>query len=175
MKHAWLGLTRENFSTRLMLGFVLLVLATILSAGLPAYWLTSRQLETQSWNRTRGAAMTTLSLIDAAQVQLEDSLLLFVERPTLQQLLAEERLVELEQYITNFTRRSGIDLLLVCDESGLPVAGDRTLDRCAPQATTQLTRMGTRPILLASRAIGEEAASEDAASAVAGLWLDDAF
>ena len=158
-----------------MLGYVLLVLATTLSAGLPAYWLTSNQLETQTWNQMHDARTTTLALIQAAQVQLEDSLLLFVERPTLRQLLLEDRHEELEEYITNFTRRSGIDMLVVCNAAGLPIAGDRALGSCPPQANTRYTTIATRPILLTSRDLPSTPPNQMRPRVMVGLWLDDTF
>ncbi len=175
MGRLWAKWKGESFSTRLMLGYVLLVLATTLSAGLPAYWLTSNQLEAQSWHQMHGARTTTLALIQAAQAQLEDSLLLFVERPTLRQLSLEERHEELEEYIANFTRRSGIDMLLVCDAAGLPVAGDQTLGNCSPTATTRYTTIEARPVLLTSRALPTTPPNQTASRVVAGLWLDGAF
>jgi PAS domain S-box-containing protein len=172
---------REHFSTQLMVGAVLLILATTLSAGLPAYWLTSSQLEAQTWSRMESARTTTQSLLEAESIQLQDSLLLFVERPTLRQLLAENRLQVLEEYIDNFSRRSGIDLLLLCDSSGSVIAGDLRLGPCPQQPTSQSTaRYATlegRPLLLTVQTVATEPdGTEDGWQvAIAAMWLDDAF
>src|SRR5690554_1646144 len=99
MKYLRVNWTRGYFSTQLMGVFFLLILATTLSAGLPAYWLTSSQLDAQTWSRIEGARTTTETLLQAAKARLEDSLLLFVERPTLRLLLAQNQAGELEEYI----------------------------------------------------------------------------
>src|SRR5690606_11346453 len=101
MKQFWLGWISQRFSTQLMLVFVILILVTTLSAGVPAYWLMSSQLEAQSWSRVEGAQKTTLSLLAAARMRLEDVLLLFAERPTLHLLLAQEQREALDVYIAN--------------------------------------------------------------------------
>lgn len=169
--HRGLNRLRGRFSTRLMAGLLLLVLATTLSAGLPAYWLTSTQLQAQAWAGVSGAEAATDSLLQAARTRLSDMALLFAERPTLRLLLAEGTGDELEQYMVDFKQQSDIDLLLVCDGEGRARVGDTFLDVCPAAGVSQFALIDRRPALLAAEAVSALAP----ATAVAGLWLDDAF
>ena len=66
---AWLRLSRR-FAVRLVAGLLALILATTLGAGVPAYWLTRSQLQSQARAQVADAHRATLSLLQATQTRL---------------------------------------------------------------------------------------------------------
>lgn len=171
------GLSQHySFSTRLILGLLILVLMTTLSAGLPAYWLIRTRLEQQVWSQVNMTHYATLSLFQAEQSQLETIALVLAERPTLHHLLTSKMQAELQQYIEAFRVQSELDLLLVCDESHAPVIGDVQLMTLCPAApSVRFDLIGTQPALLVSQAVYQRDADRQLGTAVVGIYLDEEF
>jgi PAS domain S-box-containing protein len=158
---------RGRFSTRLMIGYVLLVVATTLSAGLPATWITTSQLDAQSWAGVRNAQRATLSLLQAGRTRLDDLALLLAERPTLRTLVERGDRTALAEYIADFKQQGRVDLLLVC-AGATPLAGDVSPGRCAAPPSAGFTQLDGRPALWVQRPVeGTDAA------AIAIQYLDD--
>lgn len=76
-------MVHQRFSTYLIAGFVIMIIACTISAGGPAYWITRNQLERQTWANVENARQATVSLMQAEQNQLNDLVTIFAERPTL--------------------------------------------------------------------------------------------
>lgn len=72
----------HSFSMRILLGFVVLIFLTTLSAGVPAFRLSLTQLERQAWSQVANAQSATQSLLEAEQTRLKNQLVLFTERPS---------------------------------------------------------------------------------------------
>jgi PAS domain S-box-containing protein len=166
----------NHFSTRLLLGFVVLIGLTTLSAGVPAYLLTRSQLERQAWSQVDDARRTTQSFLTAEQTRLQDQLILFTERPTLQRLVVQELAgqpaVDLQDYLDDFMSQSGLDMLALCPASG---AGDCLPTGQAIPDQEHFTLLDGRPAILAQATVYDDSSGALLATAVAGLWLDDLF
>ena len=139
----------NSFSVRLLLGFVILIVLTTLSAGVPAFWLTRDQLERQAWSQVESAQIATQSLLQAEQERLANQLVLFVERPTLQQLTLTETADELHLYLQDFQNQSGLDFLLLCNVDNLLLAGDGSIGECPDDEHDGFVRLNGRPVILA--------------------------
>jgi PAS domain S-box-containing protein len=165
----------RRFSTRLLLGFVILIVLTTLSAGVPAYWLTRTQLERQAWLQVDNAQRATRSLLEAEQARLANQLILFSERPTLQRLTRAQSIDELRLYLQDFRRQSGLDLLLLCTEENEPLAGDVETLICSADDRQGFLIVDDRPILLAQRQILDDLNGSGLGKALAGIWLEEGF
>ena len=167
-------INRHSFIVRLVVGFVALILLTTLMAGVPAYLLTRLQLEKQAWLNVENARQSTLSLLRAEAGRLTNQTALFAERPTLQRLVGEGNEAELPSYLEEFRAQSGLDLLLFCDVTGAPLAGQTELG-CHTAVSPTYALIANRPALVVSQPVNDNLSDAPLGTAVAGLWLDDAF
>ncbi|MAU00729.1 MAG: hypothetical protein CL608_26590 [Anaerolineaceae bacterium] len=168
-------LTLNRFSVRLLLGFVILIVLTTLSAGVPAYWLTRSQLERQAWSQVHNAQIATQSLLEAEQERVAGQLVLFVERPTLQQLINTETAAELHLYLQDFQSQSGLDVLLLCTVDHVLLAGDSGISECPPDDHFGFVLLNGRPTILAQQVITDQISNRPLGTAVAGIWLESLF
>ncbi len=166
----------NSFSMRLLLGFIALVVLTTLSAGAPAFWLTRSQLERQAWSQVENAQNAVRSLLAAEQSRLTDQLALFAERPTLRQLAGQPVTDALQPYLLEFQRRSGLDILLLCDADGRLLAGAGDYTTCTAPDEPGFMVLDRRPAILATQAVTDgDGAGRPLGTAVAGVWLEAPF
>src|SRR5690606_25720277 len=167
------GFPINSFSMRLLLGFVALVILTTLSAGIPAFWITRGQLEQQAWSQVHNAQNATQSLLEAEQTRLADQIVLFAERPTLQQLARAPAGEVLQLYLQDFQHQSGLDMLTLCSMDNLVLASDGTLDECLPPHRQGFTLLDNRPVILSQVEVMDNLTAELLGTATAGIWLDE--
>lgn len=165
----------NSFSVRLLLGFMILIALTTLSAGLPAFWLTRSQLERQAWSQVASAQAATQSLLAAEQERLANQLGLFSERPTLQQLARNQATAELHLYLQDFQNQSGLDILLLCAADNTLLAGNSAFTDCPAEASQGVVLLDGRPALVVQQVVTDQQDERPLATAVAGIWLADQF
>lgn len=166
----------QRFSTYLILGVVILIIASTLSAGAPAYWLTRTQLEAQTWSNLQDATRSVHSLLNAEEERLQNLARLFSERPTLHQLIAKDARAELADYLADFQRQSELSLLLFCANNGTIFSGEGTQTGLCPG--TPLPEFGNwqgKAMLLVRQPVQDERSNAELGVAIAGIALDDAF
>lgn len=106
----------HSLTLYLVLGFLVLVLLTTLSAGLPAYWVVQQELQVQTWDNVANAQGATLALLQAEEARLADLAALLAARPTLQRLAGEmggagaTASDELAAYLADFAAQSDLAL-----------------------------------------------------------------
>ena len=180
---------RQHFSTNLIIGFVVLIFASTLSAGVPAYWITRNQLERQAWANVENARQATQSLLTAEQTRLDDLATIFAERPTLRRLAQSDPLAELQPFLAAFQQQSKVDLLLFCTATGEWMAGSPALDRCPAVGLPYFTLIADKPALVVSHSVqptptvgqarpsptGNPGSRSPLGIATVGIWLDQAF
>jgi two-component system phosphate regulon sensor histidine kinase PhoR len=162
----------NSFSMQLLFGFVALIILTTLSAGVPTFWLTRTQLERQAWAQVDNAQSATQSLLEAEQNRVENQLVLFTERPTLQQLTREQSVDELQLYLQDFQAQSDLDILLLCTADNLPLASDNSFTECIPSNITGFTTLNGRSAILAQQVVTDNASDRPLGTATAGIWLE---
>jgi PAS domain S-box-containing protein len=171
----------QTYSTQLAIGLSLLIIATTLSAGVPAYWLTDLQLNEQVASHLRDAQQATLALLQTEQHRLSNIALLFAERPSLATLLSAPgdpaTNHALNAYVRNFQAQIGVDLLLLCAADGKFLAGSAAMATCPSNegflwVDGQPALIVRRPLLVQ---ISGESGSERQGFVVAGIWLDAPF
>lgn len=164
-----------GLATRLILGLVVLILITTLSAGVPVYLLTRSQLENQAWQQVDASRKATRSLFMAEQNNSIDLTTLLAERPTLRRLIREGDLFALEQYLDIFKAQSEFDIIQICDEGGLLFTlGDTPLP-CPQTATSGFISIDGRPILLTADNILTDRPGEYLGLVATGKWMDDEY
>lgn len=160
---------------RLLVGFVVLIILTTLSAGVPAFWLTRSQLERQTWSQVSSAQTATQSLLEAEQNRLTNQLILFTERPTLERLIREQAADELQLYIQEFQDQSGLDILLLCSADNQPLAGSDSFPECLSSDMKGFSVLNGRPAILAQQKVTDDTSGLPQGTAVAGIWLEKPF
>jgi PAS domain S-box-containing protein len=165
----------HRLSVQLLLGFVLLIGLTTLSAGVPAFWLTRAQLTRQAWAQADNAQRAAQSLLTAEEARLRDQLVLFSERPTLQSLARARADAVLQLYLRDFQRQSGLDMLLFCGAEDLLVAGDGRFTTCPPEEMQGFVVLNGRAAILAQRPVRDAATGAELGTAAVGAWLDAPF
>ncbi len=153
----------RRLSVQLLLGVFAVVLLTTLSTGVPAYWLTQREVEEQAWRNVRNAQQATHALMQAEAVRLQDLATLLAERPTLQRLLREADTAELTPYLANFQAQSDLDLVWVC-----PLL-------CGAIPSQPYAMLDGQPTLLTQRTVTDALSGEVLGQVVVGRWLDAPF
>ena len=158
----------RSYPARLVLGSLILILLTTLSAGAPAYWLTRTELERLAWSHVAAAEHATHSLLQAEQERLVNLLALLVERPTLQRLLNEGTPDDIDAYL----RLPGQSDLSFSSCATLGEVRPFHLPPCRISTSIQ-AEFG--PAAMANRPIAPHNSSTSSAVAIAGRLLDGAF
>jgi hypothetical protein len=73
----------DSFPAQLILSFVLVVILTTVTAGLPAIWIIYQQLNQQAWSQVDLGIQATETLYAAKQTELKDLAIVTAQRPTL--------------------------------------------------------------------------------------------
>ena len=167
-------LPRQRFSTYLITGCVILIFASTISAGVPAYWITRNQLERQAWSHVENAQQATQSLLLAEQNRLSDLAALFAERPTLRRLAQSGAIDELALFLAAFQARSKMELLLFCDPTGRRLVGDPLLHRCPAVTAPQYMLIADQPAIVVSQPVADDSGGR-LGIATAGIWLAEDF
>jgi PAS domain S-box-containing protein len=172
----------RSLSTRLIVTFVAVIVATTVAAGVPAYWLVRSQLEQQAWARVADGERITLALLEAERARLADLATLTTQRPTLQTMLREGGSASaLSDYLRAFQTSVELDILIVRDASGQPLAGSAPWSAWADLPFTRgvafqpLPGPGSGLILVASQPVLDNQSGRLLGHITAGILLDDDF
>jgi PAS domain S-box-containing protein len=175
-----LNIDRYSLVVQIVLSFLALILLTTTAVGLPAVWLIRSQAERQTWARLNQGSHTTEALYAAWQRRISDLAFLTSQRPTLNQLLAQEQEPALLNYLQTLQEDTELDLLLICDPDGRAVIQtnpDVPSDLCqlqnivglhvlSPESSPQAWMMAEHSIGNVSLGLGR---------IIAGMMLDDEF
>lgn len=170
-----------RLSTQLIIAFVVAIIITTIAAGLPAYWLIRDELEHQAWERLGNAERVTLSLLEAEKSNLSSLATLSSQRPTLQLYLLEGAVQDLSDYLHKYTAGSDLDILIVYDISGQPIANGNSIslnqELPYPIDITYFVGQEVEPklVLLASKPIYNEVKNELLGSVTVGRILGNEF
>jgi signal transduction histidine kinase len=102
----------------------LLVLVTIITAGVPTIWITWRQLNEQLQLRVQGAQSSTQAFFATEQRQLLQLTQLISERPTLCTLLQHNDVKNLSNYLDAIRQNSLATSLIVATADGQLIFGE---------------------------------------------------
>ncbi len=156
----------HSLSSRLILGFVAAIIVTTIAAGVPAYWVISRELEQEAQARLNNGVLITEVLLEAEKTRLVNLASLTSQRPTLRKLLRERDTTALVEYIQDYQASVDLDLLILCDNQGSSILGDDHVcpwgePPTSPRVAFHLLPSPTEtPVFLAGLEIKDESTAE---------------
>lgn len=118
----------SRLSAWLVISLVLFIIVATAAAGMPAIMIVQSQLDQHAWRLVAQGRDFTQALYSAQQNDLENLAILIAQRPTLQRLVAEGAVSELEAYLETLRQGGDIDLIVVCavDQQVLVEVGKTT-------------------------------------------------
>ncbi|HEY70711.1 MAG TPA: HAMP domain-containing protein [Anaerolineae bacterium] len=171
----------QSLSSRLILGFVAAIIVTTIAAGVPAYWMISRELEQEAQARLQDGVLITDVLLEAEKTRLVNLASLTSQRPTLRNLLRERNTSALVEYIQDYQTSVDLDLLILCDNQGLSILGDDQVcpwgeSPTSPRSAFHLLPLPAEiPAFLAGLEIRDENTAEVLGYVTVGNYYDDTF
>ena len=171
----------HSLSSRLILGFVAAIIVTTIAAGVPAYWVISRELEQEAQARLNNGVLITEVLLEAEKTRLVNLASLTSQRPTLRKLLRERDTTALVEYIQDYQASVDLDLLILCDNQGSSILGDDHVcpwgePPTSPRVAFHLLPSPTEtPVFLAGLEIKDESTAEVLGYVTVGNYYDDTF
>lgn len=154
---------------------VSLVFLAVLAANLVAFGLARAQLARQHEIQLETAASAASSLLLAEQNRITNQLVLFSERPTLQNLLQERQAAALDLYIQDFRSQSGLGFLAIYQADGTLLASNGHLSSYTPASGQGFLLHNEQPLLAAQQVIRSPGSDLPLGTAVAGVWLEQPF
>ena len=113
---------RRSLPEKMIAGFVVVVVLTTVTIGLPAIWLIRQQLDRQAWTLVEQGQRAAEAFCAAQQREIISFARLTAERPTLHELMGQDDRQALSSYLLTLQRAAGYDLIAVCDAGDRPVA-----------------------------------------------------
>lgn len=165
----------HSHRNRLLLSMVSLVFLTALTVGLVAFGLARSRLVQQREIQLETAKSVVNSLLIAERNRITNQLVLFSERPTLQNLLQMQQASELDLYIQDFRSQSGLDFLAVYRADGVLLASNGRINSYAPTKGQGFLLLDEHPLLAAQQIIRVPGSDLPLGTAVAGVWLEQPF
>lgn len=114
----------------MIVAFVAIVILTSATVGIPAIWLLQNQLDHQAWAQVEQGQRVTTALYTSQTKEILDLATLTAQRPTLQELLEQNDIITLTNYLVTLQRGAAIDIIVICDPIGqLVVTTDPTIPK----------------------------------------------
>jgi len=170
----------SSLTTQLIFSFILVVILTAITVGLPAILLIREQLDRQAWSQVDQGLRATKSLYEAKQVEVENLAILTGRRPTLYELVEARDETSLRLYLSALQVETGLNLIVVCDYHKDVIAStDQQMasDACKTWRTDGFRVVGTSAgeQVWLSAIHTMETADIEADAVIVGLKLDDQF
>jgi len=106
----------------MIIAFITIVVLTSATVGVPAIWLLQNQLDRQAWAQVEQGQRATISLYTSQTKEVLSLAILTAQRPTLQELLEQNDIAALTNYLVTLQHSAGIDKILICDSNDQLVA-----------------------------------------------------
>ena len=106
----------------MIIAFIAIVVLASVTVGLPAIWLLQSQLNLQAWAQVEQGQRVTAALYSSQTKEMLNLATLTAQRPTLQELLAQNDKPSLTKYLVTLQSGAGIDKIVICDPNDLIIA-----------------------------------------------------
>jgi two-component system phosphate regulon sensor histidine kinase PhoR len=115
----------RNLLVQMITAFIVIVILTSATVGVPAIWLLQNQVDRQAWAQVEQGQRVTIALYASHYKEILDLATLTAQRPTLQELLAQNDITGLTDYLITLQSGAGLDRIVICDhEDRLVVTTD---------------------------------------------------
>ncbi|MFW6097026.1 MAG: ATP-binding protein [Chloroflexota bacterium] len=172
--------TPYPLASRLALWFIALVLLTLAAAWLPEIRLIQDRFQRETWGRLEQGRIGGRALYLAVQTEIANTAILAAQLPTLQEQVATQAVVDLQDYLQTLETNLNLDLVAVCDpqDQVLAIIGVEFRNgACGPESRAQYMIVdddaGAEVWLIARQPIRRE--DGVLGMVVTGLHLDDEF
>jgi two-component system phosphate regulon sensor histidine kinase PhoR len=170
----------SSLTTQMIMSFILVVILTAATVGLPAILLIREQLDQQAWSQVDQGLKATESLYEAKQVEVKNLAVLTGRRPTLYELLEANDQDSLSSYLNALQVETGLNLIAVCDSLKETIAStdqDVASDACRTWDMDGFRVIidGSGDQIWLSAIYSVETPDVEARAVIVGLKLDDKF
>jgi PAS domain S-box-containing protein len=167
----------RSISIQLMASYLGLALIAVLAVGIPAILITRNQMEAQTWAQLDQGVQTSLALYSANEQELKNLAKLIAQRPTLAELIDQQKAQTLLSYLLVLQEGTNLDSITICDPSGMILAQTHefpTQEICSTQQNYRIFQgETTRAWFFSSQPIDQ--AGTPVGIVTVGRELNDAF
>lgn len=120
-------MVKSTFDSRSLLiqmisAFIIIVMVTSVTVGLPAIILLQNQIDRQAWAQVEQGQRATIALYASYYKEILNLATLTGQRPTLQELMIRDDIMALTDYLITLQIGAGLDGIVVCDSRDKLVA-----------------------------------------------------
>ena len=114
----------------MIMSFIVVVLLTAITVGVPAIWLLQNNLEQQAWSQVDQGQRAVISMYAVKYLEVQNMAILTAQRPTLQTLLEDEDFSSLTEYLNTLQNSANVDLISVCKSDQTAATTDLQISAC---------------------------------------------
>jgi len=121
----------RSLLVQMITAFIAIVILTSATVGIPAIWLLQNQLDRQAWAQVEQGKRVTIALYASHYKEILNLATLTAQRPTMQELLIQNDIIGLTDYLITLKIGAGLDQIVICDPEDQLVA---TTDTKIPES-----------------------------------------
>ncbi len=173
--------TSQSITSQFRLAFVVVIIATVIAAGVPAYLIIRSELEQQAWARLADGVQITRTLLANEQDRLSDLGDLTSQRPTLRRYLDEGSTERLREYLWEYQSSVDLDILFAYDANCSPLTPDALPNLCtdlllnAPSSSLEIVDTEPRLASVVHQQVFDDPDNQLMGYVTLGVYLDDEF
>ena len=159
----------------------MVIIATTIAAGVPAYLIIRSELEQQSWARLADGVQITRTLLRNEQDRLLDLGNLTSQRPTLRRHLKEGITEEFREYVRVYQSSVDLDILFAYDANCSPLTPDSSPNLCADlllsdqPSSLEIVETEPRLVSVVHQPVFDDLDHQLLGYVTLGVYLDDEF
>ena len=177
----WKRIYSQSITSQFRLAFVIVIIATTIAAGVPAYLIIRSELEQQSWARLADGVQITRTLLRNEQDRLLDLGNLTSQRPTLRRHLKEGITEEFREYVRVYQSSVDLDILFAYDANCSPLTPDSSPNLCADlllsdqPSSLEIVETEPRLVSVVHQPVFDDLDHQLLGYVTLGVYLDDEF
>ncbi len=171
----------RSITSQFRLAFVVVIIATTIAAGVPAYLIIRSELEQQACARLADGVQITRTLLTNEQARLLDLGNLTSQRPTLRRYLIEDSTENLREYLLEYQSSVALDILFAYDVNCLPLTPDSSPNLCTDlllsgqPSSLEILDIEPRLVSVVHQPVFNDLDNQLLGYVTLGVYLDDEF
>ncbi|TET37856.1 MAG: HAMP domain-containing protein [Anaerolineales bacterium] len=177
----WKRAYSQSITSQFRLAFVVVIIATTIAAGIPAYLIIRSELQQQAWSRLADGSQITRTLLGNEQDRLVDLGNLTSQRPTLRKYMIKGSTERLREYLRVYQSSVDLDILFAYDADCHPLTLDSSPNLCmdllVSSQRSSLEVLDTEPRLVSvvHQQVFDDINNQLLGYVTLGVYLDDEF